>query len=222
MTAKKRKYLLPYDVSPKEIAVIPIAPEVAAIMLDGDENEIEAIERILEAWTELKDQDPDAEFGLHIPRKYGFSAPEEKYRADEKAAQRETAARAIELTKAIAEGKKITFSEAEKVLTQLQSGEGALSFAAEFPEIMEQAQSMADQAVTGGYKVETIFLRRAIRDWPEHLTEYLHREILESLSEFYSEEFAGVRGKLLRQSPMLAENSEQSENTLSLTGTASS
>ena len=45
MTAKKRKYLLPYDVSPKEIAVIPIAPEVAAIMLDGDENEVEAIER---------------------------------------------------------------------------------------------------------------------------------------------------------------------------------
>jgi hypothetical protein len=219
MTTKKRNYVLPYDVSPKEVAIIPIAPEVVAIMLDGDDNEVEAIERILEKWTELKETDSDAEFGLHIPRKYGFSAPEEKYRIDEKAQQREVTRKAIELTKSIAETKGISMKEAEEVLKQLQSGDGAISFAAEFPEIMEQAEAMVDASAIS-YKAETIFMRRYIKDWPEHLTEYLHREILDALNGFYAEEFAGVEGKRLRQSQKLIENYESSESIKSLIGTA--
>jgi hypothetical protein len=210
----KRNYILPFDVAPKQVAFIPISAEVVSVMLNGDEKEVEAIERILEKWTALNDESP-TEFGLQIQRRYGFSVAEEKFRADEKAQQRKTTELSIEIVKTIAQKEGIKFEEAEALLAQVRSGQGSVTFAQKHPEIVGLVLEMGELTSTPLYKVETIYMRRFIPDWPETLTEYLHREILEALAAFYVQEFAPTQGKQASPEPStkLTESLELSGNT---------
>jgi hypothetical protein len=210
----KRNYILPFDVAPKQVAFIPISAEVVSVMLNGDEKEVEAIECILEKWTALNNESP-TEFGLYIQRRYGFSVAEEKFRADEKAQQRKTTELSIEIVKTIAQKDGIKMEEAEGVLRRLQSGEGSIAFAQRFPEVMDQALEIGALTSSPLYKVETIYMRRFIPDWPESLTEYLHREILEALAAFYVEEFTPTEGKQDSPEPSMKqiESLELSEST---------
>ena len=208
----KRNYILPFDVAPKQVAFIPISAEVVSVMLNGDEKEVEAIERILEKWTALNNESP-TEFGLQIQRRYGFSVAEEKFRADEKAQQRKTTELSIEIVKTIAQKDGINMDEAEAILRRIQGGEGSIAFAQKYPEVMSEALEIGALTSTPLYKVETIYMRRFIPDWPETLTEYLHREILEALAAFYAQEFAPTEGK--RGSP---EASTKPTESLELSG----
>jgi hypothetical protein len=208
----KRNYVLPFDLSPKEIAVIPISPEVVSVMLNGEEKEVEAIELILEKWTQLNEVSP-TEFGLHIQRRYGFSATEEKFRADEKARQRKITELSINIIKTIAAKENIEMVAAEEVLRQLQSGEGSITFASRYPEVMDRAFEIGELSSQLTYKTETVYVRRFIPGWPEELTEYLHREILEGLEIFLKEEFERTAGKHLKPSTKQIESLELSAST---------
>jgi hypothetical protein len=222
-TATKRIYAKPWDIAtpPGEVAIIPIAHEIAATMLDGCQEEVDAIEIILEEWTKMQDSDPDVEFGLHIRRRYGLSAPEQKYIQDLRKEQRSMVAAATTIVKEIVEADKISPKEATELVSKLSVGSAeSIAFAVTHPELMEKIDGIEDNQPAAAMKLETVLMRRFIKTWPEELTRFLHAEILEDLAGFYEEECQGSKGKRRRQSSSLTESLEQSESMSNLTGMA--
>lgn len=177
---------LPFDITPDTTKFIPISQQTYSIAANKNASAIEqkAMRLIEELWR--KGDDLDAEFGIDIPIRFGWSGPE-RIKLDPLNAQRRfNAIGGSELIKTIAEGKKISVTEATELTQQASQGsipDSLVEFTAEIYEFFEQQQSIDAELTTS-----TVLMRRAIPSWNEELTAALPRKIREQLAIIAQEE----------------------------------
>lgn len=178
----------PFELPTPECELITVSPQVASVMYNGTTQERQAIELIAEHWTKIADKAiadglPEPDFGIKIPRRYGFTATEREVLEDTSAQERQQMISALELVKKISSETGIPVSEVQKEMAKAESGQADLSLIE--PYIDEILNLKIAAKVDIDLLSATIFVRRAIPKWTPENTKNLHPEIRQQLTDFW-------------------------------------
>jgi hypothetical protein len=180
-------YRLPFDLIPQLYHTVEISPEVTSAMIEGEDGEKIAIEKIAKAWTKRADEAvsknlPEPVFGIEIIRRYGFTASEREKLADTATQEREQMVKILSLRKKIVGETGKTTAEVQAKMLDLESG-GELDWLEPYMEDLMGLQAGNNPKPYDGLAT-TLYIRRAIPDWVEADTKALHPRIRQELTDF--------------------------------------
>lgn len=183
---------LPFDIIPEQYHLIPVSQQAYSAMVAKSASPLEkkAAKLIEDKWCEGDDE--NAEFGVEIPLRYGWTGVELPKISAVKAREKYAAIAGLELIGEVATGLGISVDESQALVSQVSAG-GSIpveltQFAAQILEFFEKQSSIDEDMLR-----ETVLMQRAIPSWTQELTLALHQEIRDSLLELViKEEQAGI------------------------------
>jgi hypothetical protein len=201
-----RNFRLPFELPVQKFYQVTVSPEVAGIMMAGDEMEREAIELIAENWTQRSTPAPILDpatgvqtipaptaipFGLSIPHCWGFKASERKQLTAASQTDRVKIGEVLKLVKSVATKTGKPVKEIQQAFMQAEQGGLDLEL---LDGCMDEFLALQDLNKPTPYNdiADTLYMQRVIPSWRTELTIALHPAIRQELTDFGYEESEGA------------------------------
>ena len=185
--AYQSKRPLPFDITPKQKALIKITPDDYSLLANDERQDAQDIAAaILDEWSaECDRRGFDVEFGVYVPVRYGFALADEAKTRKSIRTQKEKQAKILEIFSEIATDLDMSIEEVQEFVANAENSKD-LRIIKYTNKLI--ALNSDDSELESNIDLVSAIMQRTFKDWNNNDTELLPPGILESVFSFISQE----------------------------------